>query len=199
MAAHWITEKSSQLHRAVRQRRFVILPEKHLAAPHFDLRLHGLDDELLLHPDLGVPPLAPDSAVSGKSQNAVAAHRPVPARIRLIDEIALFRIRRHGKLLRLHVVAEEVIKSLKEEKVIYQEENRWKIREISRIEFPKTVKAVIKARIGRLDDECQNVLMMASFIGNDVTCGALCGVTGIEEDKMIMKNLTKENNFFYNI
>jgi tetratricopeptide (TPR) repeat protein len=81
--------------------------------------------------------------------------------------------------------AEEVVKSLKEEEVIYREENKWKIKEVSRIEFPETVKSVIKARIGRLDDECQNVLTMASFVGNDVTCEALCGVTGIEEDKLV--------------
>jgi tetratricopeptide (TPR) repeat protein len=81
--------------------------------------------------------------------------------------------------------AEEVIKSLKEEDVIYREENKWKIKEVSRIEFPETVKSVIKARIGRLDDECQNVLTMASFVGNDVTCEALAGVTGIGEDKLV--------------
>jgi len=80
---------------------------------------------------------------------------------------------------------EEVIKSLKEEEVIYREENKWKIKEVSRIEFPATVKDVIKARIGRLDDECQNVLTMASFVGNDFSCEALCGVTVTEEDKLL--------------
>ena len=80
---------------------------------------------------------------------------------------------------------EEVIKSLKEEEVIYREENRWKFKEISKIEFPKTVKSVIKARISRLDDECQNVLTLASFVGNDFTFEALCGVTGIEENKLL--------------
>ena len=39
---------------------------------------------------------------------------------------------------------EEVIKSLKEEEVIYREENKWKIKEVSKIEFPETVKSVIK-------------------------------------------------------
>jgi len=80
---------------------------------------------------------------------------------------------------------EEVIKSLKEEQIIHREEDKWKIEEVSRIEFPKTVKSVIKARINRLDDECQNLLTMASFIGNDFTCEALRGVTGIEEDKLL--------------
>jgi len=80
---------------------------------------------------------------------------------------------------------EEVIKSLREEGVIYREENKWKIKEVSRIEFPKTVKSVIKARISRLDDECQNVLTLASFVGNDFSFEALCGVTGFEEDKLL--------------
>lgn len=80
---------------------------------------------------------------------------------------------------------EEVIKSLKEEGIVHREENKWKIAEVSRIEFPKTVKSVIKARISRLDDECQNVLTMASFVGNDFTSEALVGVTGIEEDKLL--------------
>jgi tetratricopeptide (TPR) repeat protein/tRNA A-37 threonylcarbamoyl transferase component Bud32 len=88
---------------------------------------------------------------------------------------------------------EEVIKSLKEEEVIFREENRWKIKEVSKIEFPKTVKSVIKARISRLDDECQNVLTLASFVGNDFTFEALCGVTGIEENKLleIMEKILK--------
>jgi len=80
---------------------------------------------------------------------------------------------------------EEVMKSLKEEGVIYREENKWKIKEVSEIEFPKTVKGVVKARISRLDDECQNVLTLASFIGNDFTFEALCGVTGVEESKLL--------------
>jgi len=80
---------------------------------------------------------------------------------------------------------EEVIKSLKEEKVIYRRENQWKVKEVSKIEFPTTVKSVVKARIGRLDDECQNVLTLASFVGNDFSFEALCGVTGLAEDKVL--------------
>ena len=79
---------------------------------------------------------------------------------------------------------EEVIESLKEEGVIYKEENRWKVKEVSEIEFPETVRNVVKARIRRLDDECQSVLTMASFVGNDFTLEALQGVTGSNEDKL---------------
>jgi len=88
---------------------------------------------------------------------------------------------------------EEVIKSLKEEEIIYREKGKWKIKEVSKIEFPETVKSVIKARISRLDDDCQNVLTLASFVGNDFAFEALCGVTGIEEDKLleIMEKMLK--------
>jgi len=88
---------------------------------------------------------------------------------------------------------EEVIKSLKEEEVIFRQENKWRIKEASRIEFPKTVKSVIKARIGRLDDECQRILTMASFIGKDFTFKALREVTGVEEDKLLelMESIVK--------
>ena len=81
--------------------------------------------------------------------------------------------------------AEEVIKSLREEEVIYREDNRWKIKEVAQIEFPETVKSVIKKRISRLDDECQSILTLASFVGNDFTFEALCEVTGIEENKLL--------------
>jgi predicted ATPase/tRNA A-37 threonylcarbamoyl transferase component Bud32 len=80
---------------------------------------------------------------------------------------------------------EEVMKSLREEEVIYRKQNQWKIKEVSKIEFPTTVKSVVKARIGRLDDECQNVLTLASFVGNDFSFESLCGVTGLAEDKVL--------------
>jgi serine/threonine protein kinase/tetratricopeptide (TPR) repeat protein len=81
--------------------------------------------------------------------------------------------------------AEEVVKSLKEEEVIRREENKWAFKDISGIEFPVTVKNVVKARFGRLDDERKNVLTLASFIGNDFTLEAMCAVTGIEESKLL--------------
>jgi tetratricopeptide (TPR) repeat protein len=81
--------------------------------------------------------------------------------------------------------AEEVVKSLKEEEVIYLEEGKWKFKEVSAIEFPKSVKDIVKARFSRLDDECQNVLTFASFVGNDFTLEAMSALTGIEENKLL--------------
>jgi predicted ATPase/KaiC/GvpD/RAD55 family RecA-like ATPase len=88
---------------------------------------------------------------------------------------------------------EEVIRSLQEEGIIFREENQWKFKEVSKIEFPPTVKSVVKTRISRLDEESQNILTMASFIGNDFTFEALRGVTGIEESKLLelMEKLLK--------
>jgi predicted ATPase/KaiC/GvpD/RAD55 family RecA-like ATPase len=80
---------------------------------------------------------------------------------------------------------EEVIESLKEEGIVYREGNSWKIKEVSEIEFPETVKNVVKARLGRLDDDCQNVLTLASFVGNDFTLEALCAVASIEKSKLL--------------
>lgn len=82
---------------------------------------------------------------------------------------------------------EEVIKSMKEEGTIHREKNRWKISRISKIEFPETVKDVIKARIGRLDDECQHVLTIASFIGKDFAFDALREASGLAEERLLEK------------
>jgi predicted ATPase len=79
---------------------------------------------------------------------------------------------------------EEVVKSLKEEEVIYREKNKWKIEEVSRIELPETVKSIIKTRISRLDDESQKVLTMASIVGNDFTLDALQKVIGFKESNL---------------
>ncbi|MGA9387217.1 MAG: tetratricopeptide repeat protein [Candidatus Bathyarchaeia archaeon] len=81
--------------------------------------------------------------------------------------------------------AEEVVKSLKEEEVIYREGNKWAFKEISKIEFPETVRNVVKARFSRLDGECQNILTLASFVGNDFTVEAMCALTSIEENKLL--------------
>jgi len=96
---------------------------------------------------------------------------------------------------------EEVIRSLKEEEVIFREERKWKIKEVSKIEFPETVKNIIKKRINRLDDEAQNVLTMGSFVGKDFSFEALCGVTGLEQDKLleIMDKLLKTGLFKHRV
>jgi tetratricopeptide (TPR) repeat protein/tRNA A-37 threonylcarbamoyl transferase component Bud32 len=88
---------------------------------------------------------------------------------------------------------EEVVKSLKEDQIIYREENKWKIKSVSSIEFPKSVKSVVRSRIQKLDDECQNVLVTASVIGERFTFEALREVSGIDENKLyeVMEKILK--------
>jgi predicted ATPase/tRNA A-37 threonylcarbamoyl transferase component Bud32 len=81
--------------------------------------------------------------------------------------------------------AEEVIKSLKEEEIIYRVGDKWALKDVSKIEFPANVKSILKARIGRLDEDCQNVLTLASFVGNDFTFEAINAITGLEENKVL--------------
>jgi tetratricopeptide (TPR) repeat protein/KaiC/GvpD/RAD55 family RecA-like ATPase len=80
---------------------------------------------------------------------------------------------------------EEVLESLKEEDVICREDGEWTFKEVSAIEFPESVKNVVKTRFSRLDDECQNVLTLASFVGNDFTLEIMSALTGIEENKLL--------------
>jgi len=88
---------------------------------------------------------------------------------------------------------EEVVKALKEQDTIYSEGGEWRIKELSGIKFPPTVKSAIEYRIGRLDEECRNVLTLASFIGKDFSFEALLKIIGIEEDKLleIMEKMLK--------
>jgi tetratricopeptide (TPR) repeat protein len=80
---------------------------------------------------------------------------------------------------------EEVMESLLEEGIIYPYGVEYRFKEVSEIEFPETVRSVLQARLGRLDDESQQVLTMASFIGNEFTLEALRSVTGMEEDRLL--------------
>ena len=83
----------------------------------------------------------------------------------------------------LHV--EEVITMLKEEGVIHCEENTCKIREAAEVELPDNPRDVLKRRLRKLDEECFNVLTLASFIGNEFTLEALEKIMGIEEKRLI--------------
>ena len=61
---------------------------------------------------------------------------------------------------------EEVIRSLIEMGMVYQEGDRWHAREgIESIAVPETIQSVILSRIDRLEDELRHVLQSASVIG----------------------------------
>ena len=61
---------------------------------------------------------------------------------------------------------EEVIRSLIESGVVYQDDARWVAKaEIENITIPDTIQSVIMSRIDRLEDEVRYVLQSASVIG----------------------------------
>jgi len=61
---------------------------------------------------------------------------------------------------------EEVIRSLIEQGMIYNEDERWKAKdEISSIDVPDTIQSVILSRVDRLQAEAKYVLQCASVIG----------------------------------
>ena len=80
---------------------------------------------------------------------------------------------------------EEVLAALREEGVILFRGDKCEIKPVGEIVFPKSVKDILKTRIGRVDEECQNVLRLASLVGNDFTFQALREVTGFQEDKLL--------------
>jgi len=61
---------------------------------------------------------------------------------------------------------EEIIRSLIEQGMVYQEAERWKARaEIKEINVPDTIQSVVLSRVDRLKEEARYVLQCASVIG----------------------------------
>jgi len=61
---------------------------------------------------------------------------------------------------------EEVIRSLIDRDLVYQEGNRWKARaEVSELDVPDTIQSVVLARVDRLQAEAKHVLRCAAVIG----------------------------------
>jgi len=61
---------------------------------------------------------------------------------------------------------EEIIRSLIEQGMVYQEADRWKARaEIKEINVPDTIQSVVLSRVDRLKEEARYVLQCASVIG----------------------------------
>jgi serine/threonine protein kinase/tetratricopeptide (TPR) repeat protein len=88
---------------------------------------------------------------------------------------------------------EEVIRSLEEERVIYREEKDWKLKDVSNIELPQSVRSIVKSRIEKLDDECQNVLVTASAVGERFTFDVLRQVVKMDENRLfdVMEKILK--------
>jgi len=80
---------------------------------------------------------------------------------------------------------EEILRSLVEQGAVFKGDSGWTIKDVVSVQIPRSVKAVIKQRIGRLRDECVQVLSVASVIGMQCSLNLLMKATECDVDKLI--------------
>lgn len=90
---------------------------------------------------------------------------------------------------------EEVVKSLIEQKVITQEDGKWKvaISDVKTVNIPDTVQGVIMSRVDRLTAMAKDVLQVASVIGREFEYSVLAAVYPKKMD--LLPILTDLNRF----
>jgi class 3 adenylate cyclase len=80
---------------------------------------------------------------------------------------------------------EEGVRALVETKVLAGDRGSYRLlRSLDTIEVPATVKALLAARIDRLDPEDKSVLQAASVIGTDVPVDVLEAIAGVPRDEL---------------
>ncbi|MBE9521683.1 MAG: AAA family ATPase [Proteobacteria bacterium] len=81
---------------------------------------------------------------------------------------------------------EELIKSLKDLKIIEREENRYRItKDIREVTIPTTIQDVIMARIDSLLEEIKSLLQTASAVGREFGHYLIQKVTGFAEQELL--------------
>jgi class 3 adenylate cyclase/tetratricopeptide (TPR) repeat protein len=81
---------------------------------------------------------------------------------------------------------EELIKSLKDLKIIERENNRYRItRDIKEVTIPATVQDVIMARVDCLPQEMKSLLQTLSAVGRESSYDLIKRVTGLTEQKLL--------------
>jgi len=81
---------------------------------------------------------------------------------------------------------EELIKSLKDLKIIERENNRYRItRDIKEVTIPATVQDVIMARVDSLPQEMKSLLQTLSAVGRESSYDLIKRVTGLTEQKLL--------------
>jgi len=80
---------------------------------------------------------------------------------------------------------EEILRSLAEERMVQPGDKGWIVPDVSRIQIPKTVKAVVTQRLQRLDEACQRTLSLAAVVGREFDFQVLTEIAGLEEDQLV--------------
>ncbi len=81
---------------------------------------------------------------------------------------------------------EELIKSLKDLKIIEREDNRYRItKDIREVTIPTTIQDVIMARVDSLHDEIKSLLQTASAVGREFSHYLIKKITGFSEQELL--------------
>jgi len=81
---------------------------------------------------------------------------------------------------------EELIKSLKDLKIIEREDNRYRMtKDIKEVTIPATVQDVIMARVDTLPEEIKMLLQTGSAIGREFSYDLISRTTGISQEELL--------------
>jgi class 3 adenylate cyclase/ribosomal protein L40E len=94
---------------------------------------------------------------------------------------------------------EELIKSLKDLKIIERENNRYRItRDIKEVTIPSTVQDVIMARVDSLPQEMKGLLQTVSVVGRESSYDLIKRVTGLTEQELLSQlSVLKNSELLY--
>jgi class 3 adenylate cyclase/tetratricopeptide (TPR) repeat protein len=94
---------------------------------------------------------------------------------------------------------EELIKSLKDLKIIERENNRYRItKDIKEVTIPATVQDMIMARVDSLLEEIKSLLQTASAVGRESSYDLIKQVTGLAEQELLPQlSVLKDSELLY--
>jgi tetratricopeptide (TPR) repeat protein len=94
---------------------------------------------------------------------------------------------------------EELIKSLKDLKIIERENNRYRItKDIREVTIPATIQDVIMSRVDSLPEEIKCLLQSASAVGREFSHNLIKKLTGVAEQELLSHlSALKDSEFIY--
>jgi predicted ATPase len=94
---------------------------------------------------------------------------------------------------------EELIKSLKDLKIIEKEDSRYRItKDIKEVAIPATVQDVIMARVDSLPQEMKGLLQTVSVVGRESSYDLIKRVTGLTEQELLSYlSVLKDSELLY--
>jgi tetratricopeptide (TPR) repeat protein len=94
---------------------------------------------------------------------------------------------------------EELIKSLKDLKIIAREDNRYRImKDIKKVVIPATVQDVIMARVDSLPEEMKGLLQKVSVVGRESSYDLIKRLAGITEQELLSHlSVLKDSELLY--